>query len=490
MLNFYSKKSKSAYLLLLLLFFGFILRIHNLGKNSFWYDEIVHLKVSQYNVIDLLTAKKFDFGDPPLYFVILHYWIKIFGTSEFSVRFPSLIFGVASVFFIYFLGKKLFNKEVGLVSALLMSISPLLIYYSQETRQVTLVVLLSIISMIVFKQFIENKNAKNLALFTLISFLGCATHFSYLPILFFQNIYFILTYRGKISILIKWVLTQLIILLPTAYWIIKTTGYIFSGVKVHVRFPQFYQFLKYFFLNLLGIPYRLYFNSFIGFITNPFLIAVILLVNTILITLALLKIPWKQIKTKNISHFFKDNIVFLVLWFLLPIGMVFTIQKFISLYIHYLITIVPAYYILLSVGIQNLRRTYLKFSVIILLIYFSTIPLINFYSNPKNEQWKEVSRHVSENVHSGELIVLIDAYIADPFLHYYLGSNEIFIISRKQTHLAESLITNHDTIWVIISFEEWTDPGGLIQKEIQKYYDPIVEKHFVGVKITKYSLIA
>ena len=70
----------------------------------------------------------------PQYHLLLHLWMTLFGTSLFALRFLSLIFGVFATIIIYLLGRRLFNEEVGLISALILAISPLNIEYSQEAR--------------------------------------------------------------------------------------------------------------------------------------------------------------------------------------------------------------------------------------------------------------------------------------------------------------------------------------------------------------------
>jgi len=54
---------------------------------------------------------------PPFYYVLLHYWITVFGTSESAVRLLSALFGVLAIPMIYLVSRQLFDKEAGLVDA-------------------------------------------------------------------------------------------------------------------------------------------------------------------------------------------------------------------------------------------------------------------------------------------------------------------------------------------------------------------------------------
>ena len=118
---------KKIYLILLL---GLLLRLISLNQ-SLWLDEGIQWWASSTFSIPHLATEyiKGDFN-PPLYHVILHIWIKIFGVSEISLRFPSVLFGLGTVYFVYKIG--------GHKAALLAATAPLLIYYSQEARMYSL----------------------------------------------------------------------------------------------------------------------------------------------------------------------------------------------------------------------------------------------------------------------------------------------------------------------------------------------------------------
>jgi mannosyltransferase len=70
----------------------------------------------------------------PLYFVLLHFWSQIFGESETSVRFLSALIGLMTVVATYGLCSLVGNGRTGLGAAFLVAVSPVLLWYSQETR--------------------------------------------------------------------------------------------------------------------------------------------------------------------------------------------------------------------------------------------------------------------------------------------------------------------------------------------------------------------
>lgn len=138
---------RNNYLFLLIFIVGLGLRIYDLGSESIWYDEAISVAVAK---LDLLAQIQWSFvqndNNPPLYYEILHFWIAIFGDSEFASRLPSAILGSFSIIAIYSVGRLLFNKNVGLLAALILATSVFHIKYSQEARAYSLLAFLSLVS--------------------------------------------------------------------------------------------------------------------------------------------------------------------------------------------------------------------------------------------------------------------------------------------------------------------------------------------------------
>jgi predicted membrane-bound mannosyltransferase len=127
-----------------------VLRVIGLNKpEGLWYDEAVSFFGARnsfpFGIIGYsLTADL----QPPLYILILHIWMAIFGTADIALRALSALFGVLIVPVMYLAGKELSNKKTGLIAALLTALNALLIYYSQEVRIYSLVVLLASLSVL------------------------------------------------------------------------------------------------------------------------------------------------------------------------------------------------------------------------------------------------------------------------------------------------------------------------------------------------------
>ena len=93
-----------------------------------------------------------SFGDfkPAGYAYLLIPFIKVFGLTEFAVRFPSAIFGILGVLFIYLLVKELSTEYCALISAALLAISPWHLHFSRGGWEVNVATTLMLIGVWLF----------------------------------------------------------------------------------------------------------------------------------------------------------------------------------------------------------------------------------------------------------------------------------------------------------------------------------------------------
>ena len=110
------------------------LRVFRLDAQSLWVDEVITWRASQGSLQELLlgTGHYLSIGHS-LYYAITHAFLRL-GDSEIALRLPSVVFGTLSVPLIHGLGRQWLGGQVGMAAAVLLAISPLHVYYSQEAR--------------------------------------------------------------------------------------------------------------------------------------------------------------------------------------------------------------------------------------------------------------------------------------------------------------------------------------------------------------------
>jgi mannosyltransferase len=141
--------------LALLALAAFAVRAASLDAQSMWRDEVDALRFATAPWAEMLTSFTRPGWNGPLYFLLLRGWIALAGPSEYATRFFSLAFGVLGVPLVYMLGRRLFDRQVGLLAALLVAASPYLTWYSQEVKMYTLVAALALTAIYGLRRAIE-----------------------------------------------------------------------------------------------------------------------------------------------------------------------------------------------------------------------------------------------------------------------------------------------------------------------------------------------
>jgi 4-amino-4-deoxy-L-arabinose transferase-like glycosyltransferase len=130
----------------LLVLVGFVVRAVSLDAQSLWRDEVDALRFATAPWSEMVDNFTRPGWNGPLYYALLRGWIALAGTSEYAMRFFSLLFGVLCIPLIYQLGRRLFRPPGGIISGLLVATSPYLVWYSQEVKMYTLVLALALLA--------------------------------------------------------------------------------------------------------------------------------------------------------------------------------------------------------------------------------------------------------------------------------------------------------------------------------------------------------
>ena len=109
------------------------LRLFNLDAQSLWQDEAIQFFVASADTFSLVIKRAFSGATPPLSHLINHIFFKA-GESDFILRLPSALFGIASLPVFYLVSKKIVSKQAALFALLVFTFSPFHIWYSQEAR--------------------------------------------------------------------------------------------------------------------------------------------------------------------------------------------------------------------------------------------------------------------------------------------------------------------------------------------------------------------
>src|SRR3989344_2955194 len=166
---------KSNYLGIIIFIIALIARFIFIKTRSLDGDEGVILNMVNQPLINLWRTNSIDVH--PLFYNLLT-WIsiRVFGISEFSLRFIPALAGSFSAWAVFIIGRDFFNKKIAFMSGILTALSPYLLYFSQENRMYSLFILLFLISLLNLIHFIIYAKKKNIYLWSIVSLLAALTH--------------------------------------------------------------------------------------------------------------------------------------------------------------------------------------------------------------------------------------------------------------------------------------------------------------------------
>lgn len=373
--------SNPAIVMLAIGLLAILLRIYHLDFKSLWLDELYSIvPTNPQNSVDfIIQSSKAD--QPPLYFLLLHYWLKIFGYNSFSGRLLSAVIGVFCVFAMYFLGCEIKNRQIGLFASFLACINYFLIYYSQECRFYGLLFLLTVVSFIFFIRSLKHKTWINYGLYVVSTIALLYTQYFGILIFCIQGfVFLIFVYMFKPNL--KFILTciALAILISASFipWL-PTFIYDSQISTFWVQTPKPYFFVIYFYLY--------WGKDFV--------------VSSIVVVVAILYLRYYAaiLKTRETYPFEIFTGILLGSWVILSL-LVPYIRSLIStpvLIPRYTLVTLPAVLVIIAMGFDLIRQQKIKIVVVMMVLTSSMINLFfvyKHYTRTDKAQWREAAHAV------------------------------------------------------------------------------------------------
>jgi mannosyltransferase len=147
-----------------------------LSRSELWLDEALTVNIAKLPLSEMPEALRHD-GSPPLYYVLLHGWMQLFGDGNVAVRALSGVFAVASLPLMWLAGRRLGGRRTAWASLLLLSTSPFAIKFASQTRMYSLLVLLSLLGYLALTRFLEHPAPAPFVAVAVVSGLLALTHY-------------------------------------------------------------------------------------------------------------------------------------------------------------------------------------------------------------------------------------------------------------------------------------------------------------------------
>jgi 4-amino-4-deoxy-L-arabinose transferase-like glycosyltransferase len=152
------------------------LRLVTLDLQSVWLDESATIVLVRRGLGGMLSHLSSSESTPPLYYVLVWGWTKVFGAGVIGFRSFSALVGTLTVPVMYLAGRR-FSPRVGLWAAALTTVNPAMYYYSQESRCYALLILFSAAAFVFWARALHTGDSRALGWWAAMSILALLTHY-------------------------------------------------------------------------------------------------------------------------------------------------------------------------------------------------------------------------------------------------------------------------------------------------------------------------
>lgn len=262
---------------------GICFRFINIDRKVYWYDEtITSLRIAGYtrgefddlilnagtisieklqqyqdinpekSTIDTISSLARDNPEHlPIYFVLVRWWVQLFGNSVATTRFFSVISSLLIFPCIYWLCQEMLGKSlVGWVAIALVAVSPILVLYAQEARAYTLFSVTVLLSSIALLRAMRIQTKRSWQIYTASLIFALYTHLFSLLIAFGHGLYVILIEKLQFTQKLKsYLLSSLYGFLAFLPWLILIVTH-FDGITWVSKDLPLLDLLKRWLINL------------------------------------------------------------------------------------------------------------------------------------------------------------------------------------------------------------------------------------------------
>ena len=413
-------------LVALILLLSALLRFFHLGNQPLWLDEALTWLYAGEG-FDLISSQDVH---PPLYYSIIRLWMHGspgFGIpalasqdNEFFLRAPSALLGVLTVPLVYALGRTIGGVRMGLLGALLFAIAPFQVLYGQEARMYTLLSFLGVLAMWGVASVLASFSPDSVRVSKTEAKPGASLPgFLAWPAFVLGSVGALYTHNTSILLLVSCSLVLFVCL---------------ATDRLHRK-----QFLRNWFLAIGAIIlcWSLWLPQIIAqargvldsyWIPNQSVRRIIQTLGTLYVPVdnpsflyaatALLLIALGML---GLFHLRRSQWgIFLLILPTAPIVGVILVGLVRSILIPRILiwTTIP-FYLTIGAGILCLKQRWLRGLVLCLVVGLHLWGLMDYYTSYRKEAWDRAARYVAGRVAEGDLILIFEGSVKEPFNYYF-----------------------------------------------------------------------
>ena len=441
------------YLLLVLVGVGGFIRFHELTYSGLWLDEIYSMIGSDPNTT-LSDVYSYSIRDqPPVFFILLHGWLKIFGYTDLVGRAITCVYGLLGIIAIFFLGKEVKNEKLGLFAAFITSINWFHVYISKEIRFYPLVFLLTALSYLFYLRSIKKSGIGDFLLYTIFTALLLNTHYYGMVVFVSQFIilfFVILFFKSNLKFIIGAILAGGLAGLSFWHWLVviqsdlQINAFHVDPVDIYFPFQYAWEYIK------DPVAFALFMFCI--------LFAIIRLYHIIF---------EKKIQVQHV-------VIFGWIFLGTMIPLIYSFVKMPLLTSKYSTIIVPAFFLVIAYGFTLYTNGKVKFYCILLIMVSGFIMLFRArppYKPRRSEDWREVAINFTKHNSDKQIVFSLSAW----FHQYYFKKYKLNLPMDQTKCDFDSIVGGTNQLWLLVN-KQYT--GGSVNDEFLPTQKNLIRSEF------------
>ncbi|MGB9301511.1 MAG: glycosyltransferase family 39 protein, partial [Anaerolineae bacterium] len=456
---------------------------------------------------------------PPLYYYLLHFWVRLWGDSEIALRSLSALAGTMLVCATFMLGRELFHRRVAYIAALLAAISPFQVYYSQEARMYILVALWSALAVLFSVRWMRSWTAvgdgprghTTLCALLYVCFTTAAlyTHYFAFAIPLVTNIAYGLRMIACPSLrrlhrLAAWAGAQLVIAALYLPWLRLAGGQLTTWPAVSESLS-----LRFLLEELLRV-------FSLGLSVEPRTTPVVMGFGVLLLlgTLPFLFWPPGQ-RRPGLPEILPrpelDGLLCCVLYLCLPVLAMYVLSLSRPAYDpKFLLLVAPAFCLVVGRGTSGewltadgegraraVTRGCLAGLLLVFVVVASALSLRNYYYDERyaRDDYRGIASYISAAGQEGDAIILNAPGQIEIFSYYYRGDLPIYPLpgqrpldEGKTREALEQIVGQHRQLYALFWGTDESDPGRFIEGWLDQRTFKALDSWFGNVRLVIYAV--
>ncbi len=482
-------------------------RFATIEGKSFWFDEAYSAQLASRSAPELIAVVRAEDTHPPLYYLLLSLWGRVFGTGDAALRSLGAVASVVTVAGTWWIGRRLGGPTVGALAAFVTATSPFQVFAAQEARMYALLGLLTALSWGALLVACDGRRGGWIA-YVIASSLAVYTHYFAFLNLAGQGIYVLATARQQWR---AWTLSQLAVGVLFSPWLPSLLSTYNSGkgwpfIRPPIGFESVTQVLALLSFGGHAFGFHGWFGAGSASITKQFAILIPFIALAVIGGFGARRQP--------------RALWFLLAYLVVPVAAAYAFSlRHNVFYARYFSFVFPPFAILSAFGILAIatkfpggarRAIVLTWGLILLLVF--GLALQEAYANPRFDlfNWRRAAGLITAEAGPTDLIAVTPAFGTFPFLRYFHGPQKVVPMGPYEFNnpagidlipkdkppqaaaraLFQSYAADHEVLWLVTTIPLTHSAFVRLSNVFKGIYDPKMIEDFKGVtvfKLTRHS---